>query len=134
MNDCLNISNISDFNNFFESFINSNDTSVYFLVEFYNSTSDEYFESVLQIETISNQLISTANVDDEIFGSSIYAYDPTKDYGYLAYYNSLQSCFDQFLFFNPSPNPSPSPNPPSSSEEIIFNFSILGIMIILSLF
>ncbi|KAJ5067153.1 hypothetical protein M0811_13202 [Anaeramoeba ignava] len=134
MNDCLNISNISDFNNFFESFINSNDTSVYFLVEFYNSTSDEYFESVLQIDTISNQLISTANVDDEIFGSSIYAYDPTKDYGYLAYYNSLQSCFDQFLFFNPSPNPSPSPNPPSSSEEIIFNFSILGIMIILSLF
>ncbi|KAJ5067155.1 hypothetical protein M0811_13204 [Anaeramoeba ignava] len=129
MNDCLNISDISDVNNFLESFINSNDTSVYFLVKFYNSTSDEYFESVLQIETISNKLISTTNVDDEIFGSSIYAYDPTKDYGYLAYYyNELQSYFDQFSFF------SSNPNPPSSSEEIIFNFSILGIMIILSLF
>ncbi|KAJ5067154.1 hypothetical protein M0811_13203 [Anaeramoeba ignava] len=131
MNDCLNISDISDVDDFLESFINSNDNWVYFLVKFYNSTSDEYFKSVLQIDTISNQLISTTNVDDEIFEDSIYAYDPTKNYGYLVYYyNELQSYFYQISL----PNSTLPPNPPSSSEEIIFNFSILGIMIILSLF
>ncbi|KAJ5072689.1 g-like domain repeat protein [Anaeramoeba ignava] len=121
INDSLNI---SEWNSFQSSFIESSDTWVYFVVAYEDPYTDEYEKGgILQIEASSNELIS--NTTFNILSTSfMQIYDTTTNYGYLLDCSSTPIMLYQLSF------PSVTP-PPSSSQQILFSFLIFGIMILI---
>ncbi|KAJ5072690.1 ig-like domain repeat protein [Anaeramoeba ignava] len=104
------------------SFMSPNDDWVYFVVDYYNSDTDEYEGAILQIEASSNQLISNTTFDSEFLYGYLYASDQSKNYGYLLDYYSTPVTLYQLPFGD---------LPPSSSQQILFSFLIFGIMILI---
>ncbi|KAJ5068284.1 protein nirf [Anaeramoeba ignava] len=118
--DCLDIT----MDDCYSFFITSGDSYLFMVIDFYNSTSDEYEGALVQIQTSSNQLVSFTPFDYELFYDYESCYDPTTNYGYLIDYYSTPVTLYQLSFPPPIPNP-------SSSQQTLFSFFILGIMMMI---
>ncbi|KAJ5080080.1 hypothetical protein M0811_14167 [Anaeramoeba ignava] len=118
---CLEIEGV---NNFVGSFIESSQTYGFFVSDFLNNETGEYETRIIQIETISNQLLSNTSIGLYLNGF-IGVYDSTSRYEYASGYNNYPVPFIQFSVPNP-PNP-----PPSSSSEILFSILIIGLMMMI---